>query len=103
MIGSSKVRSTEGVAMTVQQLSYVKRWHVLHRRQRPVEFHAWDSVLVLWLLGWIGLPAGLILWQPDGVLACAMLLAVPNAYIALRRRLHRSGRLRCDWLEAAKK
>jgi hypothetical protein len=88
--------------MTLQQLAVVKRWHVLHRRDRPVEFHTWDTVLTLWLLGWLGIPAELILWQLYGLAACAGLLFAPGAYVALRRRLHRSGRLRCDWLEAAR-
>lgn len=88
--------------MTLQQLSVVKRWHVLHRRDRPVEFHTWDTVLTLWLVGWLGIPAELILWQLYGLLACSALLFAPAAYVALRRRLHRRGRLRCDWLEAAR-
>jgi hypothetical protein len=88
--------------MTLQQLTVVKRWHVLHRRDRPVEFHAWDAVLTLWLLGWLGIPAELILWQLYGLVASAALLFAPGAYVSLRRHLHRRGRLRCDWLEAAR-
>jgi hypothetical protein len=88
--------------MTLKQLTFVKRWHVLHGRTRPVEFHTWDAVLTLWLMGWLGVPAELILWQVYGLLVCGALLFVPSAYVGLRRRLHRSGRLRCDWLEAAR-
>jgi len=88
--------------MTLQQMTVLKRWHVLHRRHRPVEFHTWDTVLTLWMIGWLGIPAELILWQLYGLFACAALLFAPGAYVTLRRRLHRSGRLRCDWLEAAR-
>lgn len=88
--------------MTLKQISVLKRWHVLHRRDRPVEFHAWDTVLTFWLIGWIGMPAELVLSQLYGLVACGVLLLSPGAYVALRRRLHRRGRLRCDWLEAAR-
>lgn len=87
--------------MTIQQLSILKQWHVLHKRERPIEFHTWDAVLTLWLMGWLGIPAEIILWQLYGLIACTALLLTPAAYIALRRRLHLSGRLRCDWLEVA--
>ncbi len=84
--------------MTLQQLTVLKRWHVLHRHERPMEYHTWDAVLTLWLMGWLGIPAQLILWQLYGVIAFAALLLAPGAYVALRRRLHAAGRLRCDWL-----
>ncbi|MBC7729703.1 MAG: hypothetical protein H7242_19260, partial [Microbacteriaceae bacterium] len=29
---------------------------------------------------------------------CLPLLLLPGLYVRLRRRLHRRGRLRCDWL-----
>jgi hypothetical protein len=73
---------------------------VTHRRERPIEFHTWDAVLTLWLMGWLGVPAELLLWQVYGLAACAGLMLVPTGYVKLRRRLHASGRLRCDWLDA---
>jgi hypothetical protein len=87
--------------MTLQQLSVLKQWHVLHKRERPIEFHTWDAVLTLWLMGWLGVPAELILSQLYGLITCAALLLAPRAYVQLRRRLHHSGRLRCDWLDLA--
>jgi len=85
--------------MTVHQLSVLKQWHVSHRREQPIEFQAWDAVLTLWLMGWLGVPAELILWQLYGLIACTALLLTPGVYVTLRRRLHAQGRLRCDWLE----
>jgi len=29
-----------------------------------------------------------------------LLFMAPSFYVALRRRLHRAGRLRCDWLDS---
>jgi hypothetical protein len=86
--------------MTLQQLSHLKRWHVEHRSGHPVEFHTWDAILTAWLMGWIGMPAALILWSPAGILACVALFAAPSVYVQLRQRLHRQSRLRCDWLDA---
>jgi len=86
--------------MTLHQLSVLKQWHVSHKRERPVEFHTWDAMLTLWIMGWMGVPAAVILWQIGGVLACTALFFAPSAYVRLRERLHRQGRLRCDWLNA---
>ena len=86
--------------MTLHQLSVLKQWHVRHRREHPVEFHTWDAVLTLWLMGWLGVPAELILWQLYGLIACTGLLLAPGVSVSLRRRLHAQGRVRCDWLEA---
>lgn len=84
--------------MTLDQLHAVKQWHVSHRPLQPVEYHAWDTVLTLWVMGWMGLPAALILHVAAAVVACIVLCFVPGGYVRLRRRLHRANRLRCDWL-----
>ncbi len=34
-------------------------------------------------------------------LCLSLLLLLPRLYVRLRRRLHRRGRLRCDWLTSA--
>jgi hypothetical protein len=86
--------------MTFAQLTAMKAWLTAHRRQQPIEYHACDLVLTLWLMGWMGAPAMVLLDQPWGVLACVALFFAPSRYVALRHRLHRRGRLRCDWLVA---
>jgi len=89
--------------MRLDQLHAVRLWHVAHRRERPLEYHAWDGVLTAWVLGWMGEPAALLLWWPGVALGCVLLFLAPTLYVALRRWLHRSGRLRCDWLESLSK
>ena len=88
--------------MKLYELAALKQWHVAHRGDHPVEFHAWDAMLTLWLIGWIGLAPAVLLDQLYGVLLCTLLYLAPGAYVKLRRRLHRQGRLRCDWLDATR-
>lgn len=84
--------------MNLRQLHALKRWHVMHRRDHPVEYQVWDIVLTLWMLGIVGEPASLVLQQPLAVAGCFALLLTPTLYVTLRVRLHRASRLRCDWL-----
>ncbi len=86
--------------MTLHQMTVLKRWHVEHRAEHPVEYHVWDMMLTAWVMGWVGMPAALILWVPQGVAACVVLFAAPTLYVWLRERLHRRRRVRCDWLDA---
>jgi hypothetical protein len=86
--------------MTVSQLSAMKAWMVAHRARQPIEYHACDAVLTLWLMGWMGAPAFFMLDDPWAVLACVALFFAPRGYLGLRRSLHEHQRVRCDWLEA---
>jgi hypothetical protein len=88
------------ITMTLAQLTAMKAWQVAHRAGHPVEYHACDAVLTLWLMGWTGAPAMVVLGQPWAVLACVALFFAPSRYLSLRRALHRRGQLRCDWLGA---
>ena len=87
--------------MTLQQFHSLKLWHT-HHDNHPMERNAWDAVLTLWMCGWIGGAASLILFEPWAWVACLALLFLPNAYVGLRARLHRQGRLRCDWITAVR-
>jgi hypothetical protein len=86
--------------MTLQELSQIKRWLVLHRGQHPVESQAWDVVFLCWVLGWTGVPGLLLTHSPAWLPACLLGFMLPTLYGRLRRHLHRRGRLRCDWLTA---
>ena len=86
--------------MTLEQLHDLKLWHQRHLRERPVEKHAWDAVLTLWLTGWVGWPAAFLIHLGWAVVLCLLLLFLPGSYVRLRRRLHRAGVLRCDWMAA---
>jgi hypothetical protein len=83
--------------VTLRQMTILKRWLVLHQYGHAVEYFCWDAMLTTWVLGWVGLPAALIL-RPLVSLACLAAVLAPEAYVSLRVRLHKSGRLRCDWL-----
>jgi hypothetical protein len=84
--------------MDLDTLQRIKRWHVSHQSDHPVEYHAWDTMLTLWLVGWVGwIPAIAFdaLWAaPFLVLA----MAAPALYVNWRARAHKQRRLRCDWL-----
>ena len=47
--------------MTLMQLSAIHHWLLDHKDARPLEFHTWDGVLTVWLMGWLGAPAELLL------------------------------------------
>ncbi len=40
--------------MTLNELQRIKQWHVHHRQDHPLEYHLWDAMLTLWLMGWVG-------------------------------------------------
>jgi hypothetical protein len=86
--------------MTLQQYHSLKVWHRRHWRNHPVEKNLWEAILTLWLTGGVGLPVTLLLDVPWATAASLVVLFLPGRYVALRTRLHRSGRLRCDWLTA---
>jgi hypothetical protein len=86
--------------MTLQQYHSLKVWHRRHWRDHPVEKNVWDTILTLWMSGWIGAPAALLIDAPWAEAACMAVLFLPGLYVALRIRLHRRGRLRCDWITA---
>lgn len=84
--------------MDLDAMQRIKKWHVNHQKDHPVEYHIWDVVLTLWLAGWVGwIPAFFLgaLWVAP-VLAVAM--SAPKMYVAWRAWAHKSRRVRCDWL-----
>ena len=84
--------------MTLDDLHRIKQWHVAHRMDHPVEYHLWDAMLTLWLMGWVGwLPAiafDAVLWAGP---LCAAAMFAPTLYVTWRMKAHRARRLRCDW------
>ena len=85
--------------LTLPELQRIKRWQIAHRAEHPVEYHLWDAVLTLWVLGCVSwLPAlalEMTLVRSGHVLpgpVCALAPKRPRpASSALR--LARSGRL----------
>ena len=84
--------------MTLKQLSQIKRWLVLHGNNHRIELETWNMILSAWVVGWVALPGAMML--QEWLLMPALLIAtlLPQLYVSSRRRLHRRGRLRCDWL-----
>jgi len=84
--------------MTLSELQRIKQWHVANREGHPFEYHLWDAMLTLWMMGWIGwLPA----FAMDQVLTmplCLLGIAAPSLYVQWRAKAHREQRLRCDWV-----
>jgi hypothetical protein len=84
--------------MTLDELQRIKQWHVDHRSDHPVEYHLWDAMLTLWLMGWVGwLPAFAFeaMWAAP---LCMTAMFAPTLYVTWRCRAHRAQRLRCDWI-----
>jgi hypothetical protein len=86
--------------MTLQQLAQIKCWLRLHGGRHPVELQAWDLVLTCWVLGWVSVPGLMLLEAWPGLPLSLLAFLLPTLYAGTRRRLHRQGRLRCDWLTA---
>ena len=86
--------------MTLHQFHALKQWHLRHWRDHPLEKNLWEAVLTLWLMGWVGGAVSLLLNLPWVEVFCLALLFLPSAYVAMRARWHRAGRLRCDWISS---
>ena len=86
--------------MRLQQYQELRIWHLREGRRHPVERTVWDTVLTLWMLGWVGSPTAFLV--NAGGLECAGICAIflPGIYVAIRRLLHRKRLLRCDWIAA---
>ena len=84
--------------MNLNELQRIKQWHVQHRGEHPLEYHLWDGMLTLWVMGWVGwVPA----WAFDQLWStplCAAAMFAPTLYVAWRAKAHRAQRLRCDWI-----
>ena len=84
--------------MSLDELQRIRQWNVAHQRDHPLEYHAFEVMLTLWVVGWVGwVPAFVFdaLWAAP-LLAVAM--SAPALYVTLRLKAHRSRRLRCDWI-----
>ncbi|MEI8268131.1 MAG: hypothetical protein WCI59_20570 [Betaproteobacteria bacterium] len=89
--------------MSLQQIVNVRRWHLLHRERHPLEFHLWDLMLTLWVMGWMAVPINVVLGFPAMAALALLGTGAPGLYVVLRRHLHQRSRLRCDWLCACRR
>lgn len=88
-----------GRHITLAKMQRVRQWHVSQQAVHPLEYHAWDAVLTLWMMGWIAwLPA----YALDAFWAyplCLLGIFLPRLYVHYRTQAHKTLRLRCDWLD----
>lgn len=86
--------------MKLAELQRIKQWHVAHRAEHPVEYHLWDAVLTLWVMGWVGWLPAYAFEQFWSMPLCVLAMAAPSMYVSWRLKAHRAHKLRCDWLRA---
>lgn len=84
--------------MTLEDMYRIKQWHLNHRADHPMECHAWDATVIVWLMGWVGWVPTLAFDAIWAIPACTAAMFAPSLYVAWRVRAHQAGRLRCDWL-----
>jgi len=84
--------------MNLDELQRIKQWHVDHRGSHPVEYHLWDAVLTVWLMGWVGWLPAVAFEQLWTLPLCLLAASAPTLYVHWRLKAHRLQRLRCDWL-----
>ncbi len=84
--------------MTLKELERIKKWHLAHRGDHPLEYHLWDVMLTLWVVGWVGLLPAYAFDQFWTLPLCGLAIAAPSLYAAWRQKKHRQHKLRCDWL-----
>lgn len=84
--------------LRLSELHCVRRWMLAHKADHPVEYHCWDAVMTLCVMGAMGWAPALILEQGWWALPlCALGFCGPTLYVYRRLRAHAQGRLRCDW------
>jgi hypothetical protein len=83
--------------MGLNELQRIKRWHVAHRADHPLEYHLWDAMLTLWMMGWVGILPVVTLnaWLLP---LCALGISAPQLYVHYRVQAHSQHTLRCDWV-----
>ena len=69
--------------MTLNELQRIKQWHVAHRADHPIEYHLWDAILTLWVMGWVGFLPAYAFEQFWTLPLCALAIAAPGMYVVL--------------------
>ena len=84
--------------LTLAKLQRIKKWHVEHRSEHPLEYQLWDTMLILWVLGRVGWLPAFALDAAWAYPLCLMAMLAPNFYARARAQAHGSQKIRCDWL-----
>ena len=96
---TNRLTRTLPKTISLAELQRIKKWHVAHKAEHPLEYQLWEAVLTLWVVGWVGwLPAfAFDAWW--ALPLCAVAMAAPGLYIGRRAKAHALQRVRCEWLE----
>ena len=84
--------------LTLKELQRIKQWQVAHREEHPLEYHLWDAVLTVWVMGCVSWLPVLALEMEWLLPLCLTAMLSPGLYVRWRKRAHATRRLRCDWL-----
>lgn len=78
------------------KLQRIKKWHVAHRSEHPLEYPLWDVIFIFWVMGRVGwLPA----FTLDAPWAYPLCLLAPSLYVS--RRMRCSASMALDTFAAA--
>lgn len=84
--------------VTLAQFKRIKLWRESHHASHPIERQLWETILTLWMMGWVGwIPAfgcGAAWVYP----LCLLGILSPRIYVYWRAKAHQAGLLRCEWL-----
>ena len=84
---------------TIARLQRIKKWHVTHRDDHPLEYQIWDAMLTCWVMGWIAWLPALALDAEWAFPFCILGVCLPGLYARFRLSAHQALRLRCDWAD----
>lgn len=84
--------------VSLNTLQRIKKWHVAHKADHPLEYQLLDMVYMFWVMGWVGCLPAVVLDEEWLLPLCVLGISLPNLYIGWRVAAHEHHRLRCDWL-----
>ena len=84
--------------VSLNKLQRIKKWHVAHKADHPLEYQLLDLVLILWVVACVGWLPAFALDEEWLLPFCLLGMVLPNIYIGWRVEAHKHQRLRCDWL-----
>ena len=84
--------------VSLDELQRIKKWHVAHKADHPIEYHLLDVVLTLWPMGWVGWIPSLMFHALWAMPLCGLAMGLPTGYVRVRAKAHEARQLRCDWL-----
>ena len=85
--------------ITLAQMERLKNWHITQRGKHPAERQAWEAVLTLWVMGWMGWLPAYAFDAPWAYPLCLLGTLAPRLYVGWRARAEAAQHLRCDWLD----